>query len=73
VPSEAVYRTGGLDYVFTASNKNVFTPRQVTLGKRVGDFFEVISGVKNGDQIAAGPNFLLDAEARVRAYGPHSH
>ena len=47
----------------------MFEPREVTLGPKVGSFFEVINGLKDGERIVTSGTFLLDAESRLLATG----
>ena len=54
-----------LPYVFVAAPGNSFARRRITLGNRVGDSYEVISGLVDGDQIVAeGALFLEFAETQ---------
>jgi Cu(I)/Ag(I) efflux system membrane fusion protein len=44
-----------------------FEPRAVTLGKRNDSIVEVLSGVKEGEQVVTSANFLLDSESNLKA------
>ena len=65
-PVSAVMRDEqNLPYVFVAAPSNTFARRKVTLGNRVGDSYEITSGLANGDQIVAdGALFLQFAEGQ---------
>lgn len=67
VPREAVLTTGTHDYVFVAEGEGRFKPREVTVGFLGDEDCEVIAGLKEGEKIAAGGNFLLDADSRLHA------
>jgi Cu(I)/Ag(I) efflux system membrane fusion protein len=41
-------------------------PRRVQLGRKYGDFYQVLDGVKDGERVVASANFLIDAEAKVQ-------
>jgi membrane fusion protein, copper/silver efflux system len=41
-------------------------PCIVQLGSEVGDAYQVLSGLKEGDQVVASANFLIDAESQVQ-------
>jgi Cu(I)/Ag(I) efflux system membrane fusion protein len=43
-----------------------FEPRPVRLGAQGGDWVEVTEGVKAGEKVVTGANFLIDAEAKVQ-------
>jgi cobalt-zinc-cadmium efflux system membrane fusion protein len=64
VPVSAVLRDADdLPFVFLASPDSSFTRRPVTLGSRVGDRFEIASGLSAGDRvIVEGGLFLQFAE-----------
>jgi cobalt-zinc-cadmium efflux system membrane fusion protein len=52
VPASAVLRDDeDLPFVFLANPDNSFSRRRITLGGRVGDQYEVVSGVASGDQV----------------------
>jgi multidrug efflux pump subunit AcrA (membrane-fusion protein) len=66
VPEAAVIHTGSKDLVFIASGEGGFSPRVVTLGAKAQGYFEVKSGITEGERISSGPNFLLDSESRIQ-------
>ncbi|HEY0709223.1 MAG TPA: efflux RND transporter periplasmic adaptor subunit, partial [Polyangia bacterium] len=67
IPGEAVVDTGDLQYVFVDQGSGHFQPRQVRLGRRVGENVEVQSGLREGELVVTTANFLLDSESRLRA------
>ena len=69
VPESAVLRTGERAIVFVAHGEppTHFEPREVQLGPRVGDAFQVAGGLHEGERVATGAQFLLDSESRLRA------
>ena len=69
VPESAVLYTGPRRLVFLDLGEGRFRPTQVRLGARSGDFYEVISGLQEGDRVVTSGNFLVDAEARLRTGG----
>ena len=65
IPPASVVRRDGREFVFLFSGDRVRqTP--VTLGPKLGDMVEVVSGVKAGDRIATRPLDKLRDEARVK-------
>ncbi len=63
IPSSAVQNMNDRQVVFTATDKpNVFTVKQVRLGKENNSKFTVIEGLNVGDRIVADGSFLLRAE-----------
>lgn len=75
VPRDAVVDTGVQQHVFVAVN-DMFEPRMVTVGARMADRVEILSGLAAGEQVVSAGVFLLDSESRLRASGgagTHQH
>ena len=66
VPAGAVLPTGMHNIVFVDKGGGRLQPCYVELGRKYGDFFEVKSGLKEGEQVVNSANFLIDAEAQVQ-------
>jgi membrane fusion protein, copper/silver efflux system len=67
VPIDAVLDSGREQLVFVATGDGTFAPRRVQIGARWPDAAEIVSGVKEGDQIATSAAFFLDSESQLRA------
>jgi Cu(I)/Ag(I) efflux system membrane fusion protein len=67
VPEDAVIVTGTRKLVFVALGPGRLQPREVTTGAHGDGSYEVTSGLKPGEKVAAGAAFLLDSEARLRS------
>ena len=67
VPVEAVMETGERKIIFVAKGNGHFEPREVTVGTKAGDFYEVKSGLAAGDEVVVSGNFLIDSESRLQA------
>lgn len=67
VPQEAVLDTGNQQVVFVVQDKGRFEPRLVVLGRVGDDVVEVLSGLKEGEQVVTSANFLIDSESRFKA------
>lgn len=67
VPSEAVIRTGPRAVAIVRNDHGSFEPREVKLGVDLGDTLEVVAGLKEGEQVVASGQFLVDSEARLRS------
>jgi RND family efflux transporter MFP subunit len=65
VPAEAVVQTGVRNLVFVVRPDGALTPREIVLGARAGQRFQVLSGLAAGERIVASANFLVDAESRL--------
>lgn len=66
IPESAVLHTGQGDLVYLVSQDNKLKPTRVKLGSKAESYYEVLSGLKEGDEISSGPNFLIDSEAKIR-------
>ena len=66
VPTSSVLRDDqNLPFVFVAAGANGFARRRIDLGSRVGDSYEVTSGLTGGDQVVGdGALFLQFAESQ---------
>ncbi len=66
VPESAVIDSGKRQIVLVRKEAS-FEPRQVKLGRRAGDYVEILEGVKAGETVATRANFLIDAESNLKA------
>lgn len=71
VHKDAVIRRGNGSIVYIV-DKDIAQVRQVTLGQAVGNRFEVIDGLKEGDQVVIRGNERLRPQAKVRIAGESS-
>jgi Cu(I)/Ag(I) efflux system membrane fusion protein len=67
LPSEAVIRTGTRAVAIVRKDAGTFEPREIKLGADFGDQLEVVDGLREGDQVVASGQFLVDSEARLRS------
>lgn len=67
VPDSAVISTGTRDVVFVDRGEGHFDPREVKLGIRLPDRFEVLSGLSAGEPVLVSGNFLVDSESKLKA------
>ena len=66
VPFNAVLPTGKHNIVFVDKGEGKLEPRFIELGRKYGDFYEVKSGLNEGERVVTSANFLIDAEAKVQ-------
>jgi Cu(I)/Ag(I) efflux system membrane fusion protein len=66
VPVPAVLPTGLHNIVFVDKGEGKLEPRFLDLGRKYGDFYEVKSGLTEGERVVTSANFLIDAEANVQ-------
>ncbi len=65
VPSSAIVYTGPRRLVFVDLGQGRFRPQEVSVGSESGGMYEVLSGLKPGDEVAVSGVFLIAAEARI--------
>jgi len=68
IPSSAVLWTGerSVVYVKTDPDQPIFEMRKITLGNQIGDNYEVLGGLNNGDEIVTNGTFTVDAAAQLQ-------
>jgi len=67
IPESAVMDTGTRKLVFLSREGGVLESREVKLGQKVEDFYEVIEGLNEGDIVVTSGNFFVDSESKLKA------
>ena len=67
VPADAIVDSGQRQLVFVAEGDGYFLPRDVRVGRRLGDRVQILEGVEEGEQVATSATFFLDSESQLRA------
>lgn len=65
VPASAIVRTGQRALVFVERSAGQVAPREINVGRTVGDFTEVLSGVSSGDRVVTSAQFLISSESNL--------
>lgn len=73
VPIDAVIVAGKRNVVWVKTSDGMFEARNVVLGNRYGDKFHVISGLSEGEEVAASGGFLIDSESQLKSGMPTGH
>jgi len=68
IPASAVLWTGKRSVVYLKANTNepIFQMKEVLLGNRLGDQYEVIEGLFTGNEIVTNGTFTVDAAAQLQ-------
>ena len=67
VPVDAVLNSGTGQHVFVALGQGQFEPRTVTTGVQgANGRVQVLSGLKNGEEVVTSAQFLFDSESKLR-------
>ncbi len=68
IPASAVLWTGKRSIVYLKTNQNetIFEMKEVILGKRIGESYQILKGLKNGDEVVTNGIFTIDAAAQLQ-------
>lgn len=66
VPESAIIDTGLRQVAIIDRGSGYFEPRDVKLGVKVEDYYEVIEGLKPGERVVTSANFLIDSESKFK-------
>lgn len=67
VPDSAVLQTGTRSVVFVVKGDGTFEPREVSVGTKTEQVYEVRSGLAAGEKVVTQANFLIDSESRLKS------
>jgi Cu(I)/Ag(I) efflux system membrane fusion protein len=67
VPDSAVLDTGMRQLVYVQKAPGQYEPREIRVGREASGYFEVKSGLKEGESVVTSANFLIDSESKIRA------
>ncbi|MEY2633173.1 MAG: hypothetical protein RIR00_1827, partial [Pseudomonadota bacterium] len=67
VPTSAVIDSGQRQVVIVRRDAGHFAPRPVEVGRRGGEYLEILRGLAAGDEVVVSAHFLLDAESNLKA------
>jgi Cu(I)/Ag(I) efflux system membrane fusion protein len=80
VPASAVLDTGARQLAFVLREDNHLEPREIEIGTRTDDWWEVKEGLKEGERVVSRALFLVDSESQLKAAiagmdgaGEHKH
>jgi len=66
VPEGAIIDTGLRQIAIIDKGSGYFEPREVKVGAKVDDYYEVIKGLKAGERVVTSANFLIDSESKLK-------
>ncbi len=66
VSKNAVIRMGDKDLVYVEKEKGVYTPKVVKIGYEQEGYYEITSGLMEGEKIVSSGGFLIDSEAQIQ-------
>jgi len=66
VPEGAIIDTGIRQLAIVDKGSGYFEPREVKVGAKVDNYYEVIKGLKVGEKVVTSANFLIDSESKLK-------
>ncbi|RPI70242.1 MAG: hypothetical protein EHM47_12435, partial [Ignavibacteriales bacterium] len=73
IPEDAVLFTGERKLVYVKIDKGKFEQREVKLGYKINNKYQVLSGLTEGEEIAATGAYLIDSESQLKSGKSSSH
>ncbi|HEX7613972.1 MAG TPA: efflux RND transporter periplasmic adaptor subunit [Thermoanaerobaculia bacterium] len=67
VPDDTILESGARNIVFVSEAEGRLVPREVVVGDHGEGVVEIRSGLKEGEVVVRGANFLVDSESRLKA------
>jgi len=66
IPQDALMDTGAEQYVFVDKGNGYVQPRKVKASADAGDKVGIQEGLKPGERVVTGANFIVDSESRLK-------
>ena len=66
IPQDALMDTGTEQYVFVDKGNGYVQPRKVKASTEAGDKVGILEGLKPGERVVTGANFIVDSESRLK-------
>jgi Cu(I)/Ag(I) efflux system membrane fusion protein/cobalt-zinc-cadmium efflux system membrane fusion protein len=79
IPEAAVMRAAQHTYAFRDAGDGRLVPTAIVIGERSDGYYQLVSGLSEGDKVVTSANFLVDSESSMRAAleamagGAHQH
>jgi len=73
VPDSAVLITGERAMAWVEVKPNTFEPRMVKVGHKSDGYYEILSGLKEGDTVVTSAGFLIDSESQLKSGSSDPH
>ena len=70
LPAGALIDTGTRKIAFIDLGNGRIEPRELEIGRQAEGYYEVLSGLKEGEKVVTSANFLIDSESKLRAITP---
>ena len=68
LPEAALLDSGARKLVFVDLGEGRVEPREVRLGREADGYYELLSGVREGEKVVTTANFLIDSESKLKSF-----
>ncbi len=66
VPEESILRSGEKNLVIISRGEGKFLPRNVKLGAEGEGYYQILSGLTEGERVVTSAQFLIDSESKLK-------
>ncbi|MDP2303421.1 MAG: efflux RND transporter periplasmic adaptor subunit [Ignavibacteria bacterium] len=66
IPADAIIFSGNRNVVWVKTSDGMFEAHKVEIGQKFGEKYQVLSGLNEGDEVAASGGFLIDSESQLK-------
>lgn len=73
IPADAIIFSGNRNVVWVKTSDGMFETRNVQLGQKFGNKYQILSGLNEGEEVAASGGFLIDSESQLKTGTPTGH
>jgi Cu(I)/Ag(I) efflux system membrane fusion protein len=70
VPNEALIEEGDRHYVYVQQQAGNYVPQEIDIGVQGERYTQVLSGLKEGEEVVTFGSFFIDAEYKLKIAGP---
>ncbi len=70
LPTSALVDTGTRQLAFIDLGDGRIEPREIAVGRQAEGYYEVLSGLKEGERVVTSADFLIDSESKLKAITP---
>ncbi|MFH0888372.1 MAG: efflux RND transporter periplasmic adaptor subunit [Planctomycetota bacterium] len=67
IPEEAILDSGVRQIVFVKIGEGKYEPREIKVGHLAENYYEVISGVSENEEVVTSANFFIDSESKLKS------
>lgn len=73
IQESAILFNGHNNMTYVDKGQGLFEARGIELGEQAGNYFEVLSGLKEGETVVSNGHFLIDSESQIKIQGMKGH